>query len=229
MASAQQPAVRLTGPRYQPPLARRPFDHDRHHRVSCRECHGTGAAHRTMLVRTARDCASCHHDPRRAMECASCHTRERLPEQLLVPATMRLPPSGNVRTRELPFRHEIHLAAGRTCGDCHRTDVTLQVDRECASCHASHHTATSECATCHVPAKAGVHNADVHLSCAGSGCHASAAAPSPALSRNLCLACHAAQKTHEPGGVCAECHRIPATHLSAPSASRGGPGMKGRP
>jgi hypothetical protein len=120
-------------------------------------------------------------------------------------------------------------ACGRTCGDCHRADVTLQVDRECASCHASHHTATAECAACHVPAKAGVHNADVHLSCAGSGCHASAAAPSPTLSRNLCLTCHAAQRTHEPGGVCAECHHIPGSHPGEPSAPRSGPQLKGRP
>ena len=26
--------------------------------------------------------------------------------------------------------------------------------------------------------------------------------------RAVCLACHAAQEEHEPGGVCIECHRV---------------------
>jgi hypothetical protein len=228
VAAAQQPTVSAASLGDQPARGPRPFDHARHDRVSCRACHGTGAEHRTMLIRSARDCAGCHHDPRREMECTSCHARDALPALQRISTSVRLPPSGNARTRVLPFRHEIHLTAGRVCRDCHREDVTLKVDRECASCHASHHTATAECAMCHVAPKAGAHDAGAHLSCAGGGCHASATAPPPNLSRNLCLACHEAQQSHEPGGVCADCHRIPGPRQAEISAGAQGRHAKGR-
>jgi hypothetical protein len=205
------PAAVTTTPDSGSPRPGRPFEHRRHERVSCRSCHGTGAEHRTILVRTPRDCAGCHHDERRAQACADCHGTERLPQPAPVAAAMSLSVWDSARTRALPFNHDVHArgGAGLTCRDCHRTPVTLARDRACASCHTEHHRPEATCATCHLPTKQGTHTPEVHLSCAGAGCHAPAVAPPPTLSRTLCLTCHAAQKEHEPGGTCAACHRIP--------------------
>lgn len=207
----------------------RPFAHARHERLSCRECHGAGAQHRTIFVRTPRDCASCHHDPARAMACTTCHAPDALPSVRVVNAPMRLPPSGAPRSRALAFRHALHVTpdAGLACRDCHRVDVTLGVERACASCHAPHHAPTADCGRCHIEAKPGVHQASVHLSCAGAGCHASATAPSPTASRNVCLVCHATQRLHEPDGVCAACHRIPGAPAPNAGGSGGGDGALG--
>lgn len=189
----------------------RPFEHRRHESVSCLTCHGTGAQHATYLVRTARDCAACHHDPSREQSCLTCHQRDSLPAMREVQAAMTLSGSGRVTTRTLTFSHDRHVAdsAQLSCRDCHRAALTLEPDRECASCHSSHHTAKTTCTACHTQAPRGVHNAAVHLSCAGSGCHTESKAPSPTLSRRTCLACHRAQNDHEPDGICADCHLIP--------------------
>ena len=208
----------------QPSGEARRFEHRRHERLSCLECHGAGAEHRTIRVRTPRDCASCHHDPRRELACSTCHASGP-GEPRRVTASISLPGAAGPVSRELTFRHEVHLAASTslTCGDCHRTGVTLARDRECGSCHASHHTAKAECASCHALPRAGAHDARVHLSCAGSACHDAARAPPPALSRALCLVCHRAQATHEPGGTCAECHKVPLAGGAPRAGSRGGP------
>jgi hypothetical protein len=185
---------------------RRPFEHRQHERVSCVSCHGTGEQHRTFLVQTPRDCASCHHDPARAQTCGTCHSAG-LPNNQPIPTSLRLSVWDSARSRVLRFSHDIHTAIN--CRDCHTTPVTMTRVRDCASCHTEHHRPEANCTTCHVSAKAGVHRASVHLSCAGSGCHSAAVAPPPTLSRTLCLACHEKQTTHEPGRVCADCHRIP--------------------
>jgi hypothetical protein len=207
----------------QPSGPPRPFEHRRHDRLSCLECHGSGAEHRLIRVRTPRDCASCHHDPRRELTCSTCHDGGPS-EPLRVSTPMSRPGGGGSVTRELPFRHEVHLAASTTltCRDCHRTEVTLARDRDCGSCHASHHTARAECSSCHPAPRGGAHDAGVHLSCAGAACHEPAKAPPPTLSRNLCLACHRRQATHEPGGTCADCHKIPAGGGVQRGGGRGG-------
>jgi hypothetical protein len=87
--------------------------------------------------------------------------------------------------------------------------VTLQRNRECGSCHDSHHAGEAECGKCHATPRRGAHNTAVHLSCAGSACHASSKAPTPTSSRTLCLFCHTDRRDHEPDGSCASCHRIP--------------------
>jgi hypothetical protein len=187
----------------------RPFDHRVHARISCRQCHGTGALHRTILVRSARDCASCHHDPERGRACGDCHDAGGPQGQRLVTALLRFTVWDSARTRELPFRHEVH--APLACRDCHGAPVTLEPNRECASCHEKHHRPDATCSTCHQPPRPGVHNAAAHLSCTGTGCHAATVAPAPASSRTLCLVCHTELGNHQPGRDCAVCHRIPAT------------------
>jgi hypothetical protein len=186
------------------------FDHARHRGVRCTECHGSGAQHRTFLVKSVRDCATCHHERRRDLPCRSCHDTAGPAAEIRVTTPMHLSPVVPPASRVLPFRHDRHTGSGRLeCRECHDTDVTLVRQRECASCHASHHKPEGTCATCHTAPRAGVHSVAVHLSCAGSSCHRSERAPSPTLSRELCLACHPNRRAHEPGGSCAACHLVP--------------------
>jgi hypothetical protein len=192
-------------------LVRRPFQHVRHEDLPCRGCHGSGAAHRTTRVRAPTDCAACHHDPARALSCSKCHTADAIPAQRSVRLTLTLQVAEAPRVREVTFRHDVHIAtiAGLTCKDCHGTEVTLARNRECGSCHSSHHAGKADCASCHTPPRRDAHDTAVHLTCAGSACHATAKAPSPTLSRATCLFCHADRRDHEPEGSCAVCHRIP--------------------
>jgi hypothetical protein len=190
-------------------LVRRKFEHARHENLPCLGCHGSGAAHRTTRVRTPGDCATCHHDPVRSLECTRCHRPDGIPATRTVQLTMRI--VGESRGRDVTFRHDVHIAttAGLGCKDCHVAEVTLARKRECSSCHSSHHSDRTDCTNCHLPPKRGVHDASVHLTCAGSQCHALGRAPTPTLSRATCLFCHADRRNHEPGGSCAACHRIP--------------------
>ena len=190
------------------PEEKRRFAHGRHERlVSCRACHGTGARHRTILVRSPADCAACHHDPARGMECRRCHASDRLPAPRRLAVTLPLSVSDAPRSRELPFDHARH---GRLeCRSCHRAPVTLAPSTDCAACHDQHHRAEASCTSCHERVATTAHGPRVHESCTGAGCHAGRVAPTPALSRNLCLVCHREQGTHEPGRDCAQCHAIP--------------------
>ena len=185
---------------------RRPFDHRRHERLSCVSCHGTGDAHRTIKVQTPRDCASCHHDPARAQLCSTCHGREDLPNAKPIVTSLRLTVWDSARVRGLSFSHNIHTALN--CQDCHDSPVTLARSRDCTSCHKDHHRIQATCTNCHQPVRPGVHREAVHLSCAGSGCHASEVTPPPTQSRTLCLYCHQRQTLHEPGRICNDCHRV---------------------
>jgi hypothetical protein len=186
----------------------RPFDHAVHEQVSCTACHGTGSRHGTLLVRTPEDCAACHHDaaatPR---SCTSCHAAGSLPAPGHVAQRLSLVVWPEARVRELPFGHERH--ADVACAECHRTPPLLGADVTCGACHEAHHRAEAACATCHAPPQQPVHDAAVHLTCAGAGCHTGRDAPAPALSRTLCLMCHVEQEAHEPAGECASCHLIP--------------------
>ena len=204
-------------------VRRRPFEHQRHESLPCRGCHGAGATHRTTRVRAPRDCAACHHDPARAIACITCHRVDRLPAERLVRLSLSLLVVDTGRTREVLFRHGVHVApaAGLSCRDCHATEVTLQRNRECGSCHESHHSERTNCAACHAAPRKGAHNASVHLSCAGSACHASNRAPPPTISSAACLFCHADRRDHEPGGACALCHRIPGGSRSRGTGARG--------
>jgi hypothetical protein len=182
----------------------RPFDHRQHQALSCSACHGAGGDHRTTRVRTVRDCASCHHDARRAGGCVDCHTAARLPPpgNVAVSLALAVRPAGLVR--ELPFSHERH--GDVACVACHRTAVTRAPDRSCAACHAEHHRPEATCSACHAVPAAAAHPPRSHNSCAGAGCHAPGTGAAPAAGRNVCLTCHADQQRHEPGAACASCH-----------------------
>lgn len=187
--------------------SQRPFEHRRHENVSCTQCHGAADTHGTVSVRSALDCAACHHDARRNLECSRCHDPRSLPEDRTVTQVLVLSAPDSVRQqRALPFGHGLHADAA--CRDCHETPVTLAMTRTCASCHDQHHHAEASCRACHGAEVQAVHRVDAHLSCAGGGCHS---APLPPLnaSRMLCLACHPAQADHEPADSCALCHQVP--------------------
>jgi hypothetical protein len=191
-----------------PPPAR-PFEHRRHESVSCRSCHGTGARHREVLVRSTRDCAACHHSGYRRSECAACHSADRLDGIRRVAVTLTV--AGEPRTRRLPFEHEVHLEPRHSlaCQDCHTAPVTLSVERSCVSCHEKHHRPDANCTSCHSSIDQTVHVAETHLSCATGGCHSARVVPAPGLSRSVCLACHTGLSDHRPGQRCAQCHEIP--------------------
>jgi hypothetical protein len=182
----------------------RPFEHARHEAVPCTACHGGGAEHRTITVRSPRGCASCHHAEASAHTCTACHSSPSLPEPGAVSRVLDLTVWNASRVRQLPFGHVVHAAVA--CRSCHATPVMLAMERGCGSCHESHHQPEASCAACHDAPLPGTHGARVHLTCAGAGCHASRVAPPPALSRELCLVCHGAQQQHEPGLECAHCH-----------------------
>jgi len=190
-----------------PPRASRPFLHREHEGVSCAECHGTAVEHGVVTVRTARDCAACHHDPGRPYECQDCHAASGLIGPWGIAAPMNLTVWDEPRSRDLPFDHQAH--EGIACQDCHTGPVMLAVEITCASCHEDHHLPAADCTRCHSPAEPGVHGLEVHLTCTSSGCHAGTAGERPALTRSLCLACHADQRDHEPGLDCQNCHMIP--------------------
>jgi hypothetical protein len=183
-----------------------PFDHVVHEALSCTTCHGAGEHHRTLLVKSPRDCAACHHDAQSPRTCGDCHTTAALPEPGTLTRELELGVWASPRTRQLPFGHGVHRQV--TCRECHGTPVTLVMDRTCGSCHESHHSSATDCAACHAPPLQPVHGPEVHLSCAGAGCHAPERAPPLTLSRSLCLACHVAQQDHEPAGQCAACHLL---------------------
>lgn len=190
-----------------PPGVSRPFLHRQHEAVSCTQCHGTAVEHGVVTVRTARDCAACHHDPGRRFACADCHAGRDLTGPWGVPAPMDLTVWDAPRTRTLPFDHEAHETLA--CQECHTGPVMLAVETTCAACHADHHRPEADCSRCHVPAEDGAHGLQVHLTCTSSGCHAGSAGERPALTRSLCLTCHAEQRDHEPGLSCHACHMVP--------------------
>jgi hypothetical protein len=205
------------------PAGPRPFDHLKHEELSCRSCHGTGANHRQLLVRTSRDCAACHHADESARSCTACHTESQIGAERLVRATFSLSVVDTPRTRLVSFGHERHLRAeyGLDCQECHRTPVTLAADRQCSSCHEKHHRPEATCSSCHTSIDQQVHTAETHLSCSAGGCHTPGVARIASTSRNLCLACHTDRGDHEPGRSCAGCHLIP-TEAAADDIRRSG-------
>lgn len=179
------------------------FQHARHARLPCTDCHGASARRGSMSVRGPESCRSCHHKPDQAAPCVTCHAaaiRVVRPAQVTFRVAAR---RGSAVTRSLEFRHEQHARVD--CAKCHGAGTDRAVAVTCTTCHADHHAADRNCATCHAGARGG-HDRTVHDGCAR--CHASAPLPSMAASRPLCLTCHAAQRDHHPGGSCATCHAI---------------------
>jgi hypothetical protein len=186
----------------------RPFRHVAHQAISCFECHPTGAQHRAPRTWTADNCAACHHDPGRGLACALCHAPGTwdAPRPVLLELALSVRPQPVARP--VRFDHQQHTTV--ECAQCHDPLAGPRLTPPtCSTCHTEHHRGAAECSTCHLPALPGAHGAEVHLTCAGSGCHAVDKQTQPTLSRPMGLLCHEEQREHEPGGLCHECHRVP--------------------
>jgi hypothetical protein len=184
----------------------RPFRHAPHAELSCRGCHAYGQRHRSPREWTPADCASCHHDPVRALACTRCHQPGDYEPLRDFPARMALSVRDVPETRALPFSHSRHEQL--SCQSCHDASATdaLMTPPQCVSCHTDHHRPDANCATCHFPKGPEVHGLEVHLTCAGAGCHTLPPERTLVLSRTFCLMCHTEQQDHEPAGLCHKCH-----------------------
>ncbi|MEJ2501889.1 MAG: cytochrome c3 family protein [Gemmatimonadota bacterium] len=195
----------------------RPASHVTHRALECTGCHGRPEGFAELPVRTARECAACHHDPDRGMACTGCHRPDAGGARPVQVAIGR-GEAGQARVRTLVFAHRRH--AGQACIRCHTEPVTRAFEGDCSTCHAAHHTADSDCAACHratgLAAHAGVR---VHSGCAGSGCHADTRVLSLEPTRNVCLTCHEDLMDHHPERECTECHVGTLRSLGAPRSS----------
>jgi hypothetical protein len=187
------------------------FSHATHRGLACTSCHSaSGPAHGSVTLRSVRDCQQCHHGPTVSKlgggtdACLHCHQRQSLPARPQTVA-VKTSTSSTTMSRTLPFAHATH--SNVSCAECHTTPVTLAAATQCSGCHANHHAAARNCATCHNAYDAH-RDQQVHMGCAGAGCHSDRTVLSLGSARNVCLSCHAAQVDHKPGKDCGTCHRV---------------------
>jgi hypothetical protein len=200
------------------------FSHARHRDLTCTACHSaSGPTHGSVTLRSVRDCQQCHHGATVAKlgggetACLHCHRNASLPAGPRN-VEVRTSTSATALTRSLPFAHATHATV--TCAECHTTPVTLAAATQCSGCHAPHHTAARNCQTCHNGYDAH-RGQQVHLGCAGSGCHSDQAVLALSSTRNVCLSCHTKQVTHKPGRDCGTCHRVQwAAGAARPAGAR---------
>jgi hypothetical protein len=188
------------------------FTHADHEDVQCVTCHTNTSGHGTLAVATIDDCRSCHHSAPLSAPCARCHTTADAPEESF-PVVRDLTFSVGTRDqrRTLSFPHDRH--ADIDCARCHTQGVALAApaDLDCAGCHEDHHTAESECASCHLAAPVTAHPpTEAHVTCSGAACHQSVPFETIPRTRAFCLGCHQDQGQHEAPRACAECHALPA-------------------
>jgi len=189
------------------------FRHREHADVDCQVCHNTGEA---TTPSNPRFCQSCHHRRIAASGCGSCHRPEELARrEITVRRTMELSvPSGGERT--LPFPHETHAEV--SCTRCHTNPPVLSAEGVvCADCHVEHHAGEAVCSSCHVAPPDSAHPLEAHVTCTGSGCHASIPFEEPPRSRPVCETCHRSMTDHRVGRDCVTCHVLPAH----PTGARG--------
>lgn len=200
------------------------FWHSQHRDVECTACHSMEQTHGGLTVSSLRDCRSCHHTEPVATDCLACHTRADVRR-----VTARVPRTLDIRvgrldrpSRRLPFEHAVHLDLD--CARCHTDGLGLSASTvACSDCHDQHHEPTSNCMACHESPADGAHTVDVHLGCAGSGCHEALPATLRDVprTRDFCMACHQDLTDHRPGRNCEDCHTLPR---SRQSAVQSGPG-----
>ena len=198
-----QPPARVVG---------RNFSHSRHRQVTCGSCHDTTRSHGEIKIRSNRDCQSCHHtNQATATNCTRCHQANEYASRAYA-TTQRFTLSvgqPRVKERRVAFDHRPHARVA--CAQCHRDPLTRSAENlQCNACHQDHHKPTESCMACHPTPRAGAHNRNVHVGCAGSGCHSQLPVASVPRTRPFCLTCHQDMVNHQPSGNCADCHRLPA-------------------
>ena len=186
------------------------FWHSQHRGVECSACHTMEGSHGRVTVTSIRDCRSCHHTAPVADECATCHTRaevRQVQRQVTRTMDMRIGSLDRPR-RSLPFAHAVH--EDLACAECHTEGLTLSAAAvSCSGCHGEHHEPDMECRACHATPADNAHDAQVHLGCAGSGCHGDPPVRGVPRTRDFCLVCHQDLVDHRPGRNCEDCHALP--------------------
>jgi len=178
-----------------------PPGHGSHGDLSCAQCHRASALS-TVRALSPADCQACHHGAQQTVGCVGCHDA---PGRLVSSQLLDLTVWDAPRRRSMDFDHGLH--GSLTCDRCHRgVEDVARVD--CASCHDDHHTPDVRCQSCHVPPPETAHDATVHLTCSGSGCHAAPTVEAFASTRTVCLVCHQEQEDHESGVECIRCHTL---------------------
>jgi len=188
------------------------FWHGQHRGVECTACHSMERTHGGLTVTSLNDCRSCHHTEPVAASCQDCHSRAEVRRLTArVGRTMDIQVGTlNRPNRQLPFDHAVHGALN--CAQCHTDGLALSASAvSCSGCHEQHHQPTTNCMACHNRPAAGAHGLQVHLGCAGSGCHEAIPAPvrSVPRTRDFCLVCHQDLTDHRPGRSCENCHTLP--------------------
>ena len=198
------------------------FWHSQHRGVECTACHSMQNSHGAVTVTSIRDCRSCHHTGEVAVNCQSCHSTAEVRRLAVeVRRTMDIQLGSLDRpSRMLPFDHQAHQALD--CARCHTDGLVLSATGlDCESCHTEHHQPNTNCMACHAEPAEDAHTVQVHVGCAGSGCHE--AVPTPVAdvprTREFCLVCHQGLTDHRPGRNCENCHTLP----QARSAQAGAP------
>ena len=188
------------------------FAHTEHETVECASCHASTAGHGTVALTALQDCRSCHHAQPVSQSCANCHAAGDVPDEsyrLTQAMTFSVGTADPART--VTFPHAEHGALD--CASCHTQGLAMSVptDLDCRSCHTEHHTAESDCASCHRVAPVQAHPpTQAHVTCSGSGCHTEVPFDTVPRTRAFCLGCHQDLREHEPERTCAECHTLPA-------------------
>jgi nitrate/TMAO reductase-like tetraheme cytochrome c subunit len=199
------------------------FRHGQHRDVECSACHRTVRTHGELVITTLRECRQCHHTQPVADRCSRCHRPAdyqarpyRVTETFRLSVQQRRP-----RERALSFEHRTH--EGVACRECHTAPLTLSAAGvTCTSCHDQHHRPSAECRSCHVEPPVAAHPPEVHVGCAGAGCHDAlpAGVRNVPRTRNFCLVCHQGLVDHRPGRNCADCHELPPPRAGAALAER---------
>lgn len=193
------------------------FRHADHRGLGCLTCHSSAETHGGLTVTRPEDCLRCHHQADDAPPCGRCHAPADLRRSVRPVRRPLVLSVGKVEGRSLPFAHARHEDVA--CADCHTDGPRLSSRRvSCAECHEEHHRLASDCSACHAEPPGDAHPVEVaHVTCGGSGCHASLPFPRVPRSRPACLVCHQDMVDHRPGRPCTECHAMPRRE-TAPGA-----------
>jgi len=188
------------------------FAHTEHTTVECGSCHASTEGHGTASLVTVQDCRACHHTQPVSQSCARCHASGDVPvESYRMVQAMTFSVGTSDPRRTVTFPHERHGEID--CASCHIQGLAMAVpaNLDCQGCHAEHHTAQSDCASCHRVAPVEAHPpTQAHVTCSGAGCHTDVPFETVPRTRAFCLGCHQDLREHEPERTCAECHTLPA-------------------
>jgi nitrate/TMAO reductase-like tetraheme cytochrome c subunit len=188
------------------------FTHDDHELVECASCHTSTAGHGLVSIATVEDCRSCHHTEPVSRSCERCHEPSDAPdESFRTTRSVSYSVGTEDPARTLTFPHPQH--ADIDCGRCHTQGLALEppASLDCVGCHEDHHTAESDCASCHRVAPVAAHPpSQAHITCSGASCHENVPFATIPRTRAFCLGCHQDLRQHEAPRACAECHTLPA-------------------